>query len=305
MMKTIIWQQSDVIVDREVESDEIVKIISQNWDKKTVHYICSETAIGKTSLITKVIEKYDKDDCDIIRIKTKPCNDDNGDTAWYYLQELFDGITKYFEKLEEENGYALTFDNFLNEYNDASVNRTRLASVLETLFGSDSKKGLFKNVCYLALKKILKLNEYSTDQLKNDTSVDSVLVKINYINHVLKNRKVLLIIDNFQNIDNQSLGCFRDWINDVDSSTYFILEFTHTPNSDKFDKQRDYFAGLGAKVIKTELEPIDKTYIIDIVHRNVKNLSDDMAFNINVINHYEEVSLGNLRELIDYSVTSR
>ena len=175
-MKTIIWQQSDVIVDREVESDEIVKIISQNWDKKTVHYICSETAIGKTSLITKVIEKYDKDDCDIIRIKTKPCNDDNGDTAWYYLQELFDGITKYFEKLEEENGYALTFDNFLNEYNDASVNRTRLASVLETLFGSDSKKGLFKNVCYLALKKILKLNEYSTDQLKNDTSVDSVLV---------------------------------------------------------------------------------------------------------------------------------
>ena len=161
-MKTIIWQQSDVIVDREVESDEIVKIISQNWDKKTVHYICSETAIGKTSLITKVIEKYDKDDCDIIRIKTKPCNDDSGDTAWYYLQELFDGITKYFEKLEEENGYALTFDNFLNEYNDASVNRTRLASGLETLFGSDSKKGLFKNVCYLALKKILKLNEYST-----------------------------------------------------------------------------------------------------------------------------------------------
>ena len=166
MMKTIIWQQSDVIVDREVESDEIVKIISQNWDKKTVHYIWSETAIGKTSLITKVIEKYDKDDCDIIRIKTKPCNDDSGDTAWYYLQELFDGITKYFEKLEEENGYALTFDNFLNEYNDASVNRTRLASGLETLFGSDSKKGLFKNVCYLALKKILKLNEYSTDQLK-------------------------------------------------------------------------------------------------------------------------------------------
>lgn len=34
MMKTTIWQQSDVIVDREVESDEIVKIISQNWDKK-------------------------------------------------------------------------------------------------------------------------------------------------------------------------------------------------------------------------------------------------------------------------------
>lgn len=33
-MKTIIWQQSDVIVDREVESDEIVKIISQNFGKK-------------------------------------------------------------------------------------------------------------------------------------------------------------------------------------------------------------------------------------------------------------------------------
>ena len=302
-MKTIIWQQSDVIVDREVESDEIVKLIGQNWNKKTVHYIWSETAIGKTSLITKVIEKYDDSDCDVIRIKTKPCNDDNSDTAWYYLQELFDGITKYFEKLEEENGYALTFDNFLNEYNDDSVNRTRLASGLETLFGSDSKKGVIKNVCYVALKKFFKLNEYSTEQFKHDTSVKSVLVRINYIGYVLKQRKILLIIDNFQNIDDQSLGCFRDWLSDTGSDTYFILEFTHSPNSDKFEKQKDFFTGLGVKVIKTELAPIDKTYIIDIVHRNVKNLSDDIAFNINVVNHYEEVSLGNLRELIDYSVT--
>lgn len=302
-MKTIIWQQSDVIVDREVESDEIVKIIEQNWDKKTVHYIWSETAIGKTSLITKVIEKYDNSDCDIIRIKTKPCNNDNGDTAWYYLQELFDGITKYFEKMEEENGYALTFDNFLNGYNDDSVNRTRLASGIETLFASDSKKGLFKNICYVALKRFFKLAEYSTEQFKYGTSVESVLVKANYIGYVLKKRKVLLIIDNFQNIDDQSLGCFRDWINDTDSNTYFILEFTHSSNSDKFDKQKNFFTESGAKVIKTELEPIDKTYIIDIVHRNVKNLSNDIAFNINVVNHYEEVSLGNLRELIDYSVT--
>jgi hypothetical protein len=302
-MKTIIWQQSDVIVDREVESDEIVKTIEQNWDKKTVHYIWSETAIGKTSLITKVIEKYDNSDCDIIRIKTKPCNNDNSDTAWYYLQELFDGITKYFEKMEEENGYALTFDNFLNGYNDDSVNRTRLASSIETLFASDSKKGLFKNICYVALKRFFKLAEYSTEQFKYGTSVESVLVKANYIGYVLKKRKVLLIIDNFQNIDDQSLGCFRDWINDTDSNTYFILEFTHSSNSDKFDKQKKFFTESGAKVIKTELEPIDKTYITDIVHRNVKNLSNDIAFNINVVNHYEEVSLGNLRELIDYSVT--
>lgn len=302
-MKTIIWQQSDVIVDREVESDEIVKTIEQNWDKKTVHYIWSETAIGKTSLITKVIEKYDNSDCDIIRIKTKPCNNDNSDTAWYYLQELFDGITKYFEKMEEENGYALTFDNFLNGYNDDSVNHTRLASSIETLFASDSKKGLFKNICYVALKRFFKLAEYSTEQFKYGTSVESVLVKANYIGYVLKKRKVLLIIDNFQNIDDQSLGCFRDWINDTDSNTYFILEFTHSSNSDKFDKQKKFFTESGAKVIKTELEPIDKTYITDIVHRNVKNLSNDIAFNINVVNHYEEVSLGNLRELIDYSVT--
>lgn len=301
-MKTIIWQQSDVIVDREVESDEIVKLIGQKWDKKTVHYIWSETAIGKTSLISKVIEKYDDSDCDVIRIKTKPCNNDNGDTAWYYMQELFDAITKYFEKLEEENGYALTFDNFLNECNDDSVNRTRLAADLETLFGSDSKKGVIKNVCYVALKKLFKLNEYSTELFKHDTSVKAVLVRINYIGYVLKKRKILLIIDNFQNIDDQSLNCFRDWLNDTDSATYFIFEFTHNSNSDKFDKQRDFFTGLGAKVIKTELAPIDKTYIIDVVHRNVKNLSDDIAFNINVVNHYEEVSLGNLRELIDYSV---
>lgn len=305
-MKTIIWQQSDVIVDREVESDEIVETINQNFGKKTIHYIWSETAIGKTSLITKVIEKYNKinkNNIDIIRIKTNPCNNDSGDTAWHYLQEIFEGVTKYFEKLEEGNGYALTFENFLNEYNDNTVNRTRLEAGLETLFDSDSKNGLLRSICYLILKKILKLNEYSTDKFKHDTSVDSVLVKINYINYIFKNRKVLLIIDNFQNIDSQSLDCFKEWLNDNDSRVYCILEFTHIPTSDRFNKQKEYFSGLGANVIKNELNPIDKTYIIDIVHRNVKNLSNDMAFNINVINHYEEVSLGNLRELIDYSVT--
>ena len=65
-----------------------------------------------------------------------------------------------------------------------------------------------------------------------------VLVRINYIGYVLKQRKVLLIIDNFQNIDDQSLDCFGDWINDIDSNIYFLLEFTHTPNSNKFDEQK-------------------------------------------------------------------
>lgn len=296
-MKTIIWQQSDEVVDRESESDEIVNTISLNWDKKTVHYVWSETAIGKTFLITKVIEKYDGD-CNIIRIKTKPCNDDDGTQAWYYLQEIFDGVTEYYKKMEEQNGYALTFDYFLNDHNDDSVNRTRLAANLETMFSSESKAGVFKNTIHLGLKKLLKLQQYSSEQYKHDYSMESVLVKANYIGYVLKRRKTLLIIDNFQNIDSQSLKCFSDWI---DANVYFLLEFTHVPNSDKFDKQKEFFFGLGAKVIKTELDPIDKTYIIDIVHRNVQNLSDDIAFNINIVNHYEEVSLGNLRELIDYS----
>ena len=36
------------------------------------------------------------------------------------------------------------------------------------------------------LKKIFKLNEYSTEEIKHDISVNSVLVKINYINYVLE-----------------------------------------------------------------------------------------------------------------------
>ena len=200
--------------------------------------------------------------------------------------------------MEEQNGYALTFDYFLNDHNDDSVDRTRLAANLETMFSSESKAGVFKNTIHLGLKKLLKLQQYSSEQYRHDYSIESVLVKANYIGYVLKRRKTLLIIDNLQNIDNQSLKCFSDWI---DANVYFLLEFTHIPNSDKFDKQKEFFVGLGAKVIKTELDPIDKTYIIDIVHRNVQNLSDDIAFNINIVNHYEEVSLGNLRELIDYS----
>lgn len=179
-MKTIIWQQSDEVVDRESESDEIVNTISLNWDKKTVHYVWSETAIGKTFLITKVIEKYDGD-CDIIRIKTKPCNDDDGTQAWYYLQEIFDGVTEYYKKMEEQNGYALTFDYFLNDHNDDSVNRTRLAANLETMFSSESKAGVFKNTIHLGLKKLLKLQQYSSEQYKHDYSMESVLVKANYI----------------------------------------------------------------------------------------------------------------------------
>lgn len=300
-MKTIIWELSDKIIDREGDSDEIIELIHQYSDETIVHYISAKTAIGKTSLITKVIEKYDQNDRDIIRIKTKPCNNDN--KAWYYLQELFDGINKYYKKREEEIGYACTFENYLYEYNDTSINKKWLESGLETLFHSDTKNGFYKNICHIVLKRLLKLNEFSIDQFEKNSSVDTFIIKNNYITYVLKTRKVLLIIENFQNIDSQSLHCFEEWISNNLLHPYFILEFTQADNSDIFSEQKNFFHNLGVKVINTEIDPIDQKYIIDIVHRNVKNLSDDLAFNINVVNHYNNVSMGNLKELIDYSTT--
>ena len=303
-MKTIIWQRNDVVVDRENESDDIINLLNENIDKNVVHFICSPTAIGKTSLITKVIEKYESSERDVIRIKTKPCNKTNGKDSWYYLGELFDGISAYYDKMADVNGYALTFSNYLDEHLDKISNEKRLSSGLEALFGSDSKKGIFKNLIYLILKKILKLDEYSVNGTLNDDSLTAILTKKNYISYVLNTRSVLLIADNFQNIDDLSLECFDEWLQGTSNpKNYFIFEYTLNEDSNRFREIRNYLEIYAENIIRTDLQPLKKEYVIDIIHRNVKNLSDDLAFNLNVVNHYQDISMGNIRELIDYSTT--
>lgn len=301
-MKTIIWQKSNVIVDRENESDEIINLIKNNKENNTVHFICATTAIGKTSLITKVLEKYQSAERDVIRIKTKPCNKGNADSAWYYMDELYKGITAYYEKMADINGYALTFDNYLDKNLDEYTNEARMSSGLETLFSSDSKNSLIKNFIYILLQKVFNLNGYSKKQPKIDNSLNAILTRKNYISYIIKNRPVLIISDNFQNIDVQSLQCFEEWLQtNTGLGNYFLLEYTLADNEEKFSEIKEFMSAYAERVIRTDLQPIKEEYVIDIIHRNVKDLSDDLSFNLNIVNHYQNFSMGNLRELIDYS----
>lgn len=299
-MKTIKWQRNDVVVDREKESDEIINLLNDNSDKNVVHFICSPTAIGKTSLITKVIEKYKSSERDVIRIKTNPCNKTKGQDSWRYFEELFNGISGYYDKLATIDAYAPTFSSYLDEIS----NEKRISRGLEVLFNSSSKKSLFKNIIYLLLKYFFKLDEYSANKTLNDNSLNSFIIKKNYITYILNMRNVLLISDNFQNIDNLSLDCFDEWLQDrTNNKYYFIFEYTLNEDSNRFKEIRNFMEIYAENIFFTNLEPIKKEYVIDIIHRNVKNLSDDLAFNLNIVNHYQDFSMGNIRELIDYSTT--
>ena len=89
------------VVDREDYINKIIELL-KNEDKSNVIILASESAVGKTSLVDKLLIddaiNYDK-----IRIKTHPINNSGKIKEWEYFENIF---------YEVCNKYKSTSDSF-------------------------------------------------------------------------------------------------------------------------------------------------------------------------------------------------
>lgn len=302
-MKSIIWPTSDVIVDRDDESDDIIKKIETNKNTK-IHIIYSKTAIGKSAIITKVLEKYNGIKYDIIRVKSIP-NNNASDMAWEYLEVIFKAMSDYFDKISDINYCGLTFDDYLSENNDEDINEIRLSNTANEWFSADGKTALFKKIFHSFFKIATKSDEFSVRKYKHDDTFTGRRIRSNYIKYILSQRPILLIVDNLQNIDGYSFKCLTEWLSECSyKNHYFLFEFTIDSTGDMSPLYTMAESlSVYAEVETTQVPDTSPKYIVDIISRRMNQIPTELNFNINVLKHYKDVSEGNIKEIIDYSFT--
>ena len=143
-MKSLTWEteNAEIVVDRDEDADLILEDI-QNNSQNRIHILYSKTAIGKSSLVTKILDKYDGLKYHVIRIKTIP-NNNADDSAWEFLEEIFKGISEYFEKLDTDPLYELKFTEYIRLANDLQNQKSTLVIIFLLAI---IKKGLLKEGC--------------------------------------------------------------------------------------------------------------------------------------------------------------
>lgn len=302
-MKSLSWSRYDKVVDRDEESDSIIREIEENKVNK-IHILYSKTAIGKSAIISKVLEKYDGIKYDVIRINSIP-NNNSKDNAWEYLESIFKGICDYYDKMAEIDYCGLSFDNYLTENRDIEINELRISTTVKEWFFTKNKAGIIKKVLYTLLKRCVKLDEFSVNAYKYNDSFYGKRIHSNYIKYVLSQHPILLIMDNLQNIDKYSLQCLTEWLAASSKLNHFFLfEFTldELGNLAPLYSLADLLS-LYADVKTSPVSETDSKYIVDIISRKIDQIPGELDFNVNVLKHYKTVSSGNIKEIIDFSFT--
>ena len=121
------------IVDRDDESDEVKLDIKTSLHNK-VRFIYAESAIGKSSLSKKIIEKCKNDNYNlhIISVKTKPENATTDASDWLYIDRIFDSINQYFNSASDYKHFC--FEQYINSANDKFLKKQTIFILRKVLF---------------------------------------------------------------------------------------------------------------------------------------------------------------------------
>ena len=187
--------EPEQIVDR----DDYVETISTIFKKSNcsnIIILMSESAVGKSSLVDKLIH-YSGFSQEVIRVKTLPINSSNKIEEWEFITYIFNTINrKYIETKSSFRTYIYSLKNTAN-------NKILLKYVFDILYQNKStdKKRLFVVFLYLSIQWIFRLGDFDIEKLIEDNSVKGNRIRLQYIKYILKKHNVILSIDNIQNID--------------------------------------------------------------------------------------------------------
>lgn len=292
------------IVDRDDESDEVKLDIKTSLHNK-VRFIYAESAIGKSSLSKKIIEKCKNDNYNlhIISVKTKPENATTDASDWLYIDRIFDSINQYFNSASDYKHFC--FEQYINSANDKFLKKQIYESIIERIFTCKTKTDFILVFLFYHIAKFLKIKEFNPQNIAENNSYNSRIIKARYIQFIFLNINLFLVIDNIQNIDTISWKFFLDWLNmSKNKNHYIILEYTLSSNY-KFENMYQMMEDIkdtGTQVVFSQLEKLSPEFVIDVIEHHFPNKPQDLDFNISLLKHYKTDAKGNLRQLIDYTI---
>ena len=290
------------IVDRDDEIEIITNNLSQ-IKKSQVYIVYSKTGYGKSTFITKLSKKGFFSGWNVIKVKTMPKNKEPNIPEGNYLDLIFKRVNEYFKDINENR---FMFKNYIISGQNKLLEKMMLNETIDKLDLSLSIDKNLPNILYSLSKRLLSTGTFNYHILEKDNSLIARSIKADYIHYILENKRVLLIIDNIQNIDDMSYKFLLDWINDTKNQKHgFIFEFTI---SDKHSKEelkflQRSFSQTGANISNCELEQMKIEYIPEVIDSNLKVHPSDIHFINNTVDYYKEHSYGNLWDIIDYART--
>lgn len=294
----ILSSEPSQIVDRNEYVNFIIDKL-ENSENSEIIMISSKTAVGKSSLVTKTLNKT-KCIHKTIRVRTSPINDTNTIDEWSYFSLIFNECYSIFK--DNKN---LSLYSYINSFKNNRNNKMIISYIMDRIFLSSNKNEFINTALYLIASWILKVGKFDINTLIDDNSISARRIKYQYVKYILLNEKVIIAIDNLQNCDTQSFMDIINLVNETkNNSPKFIFEFTINEKKTEDDcrKMCESLFTTSINVHKMSLEKLDKRYIVDAVSKHLTTAIKDWSFNIKLQKKYEDNNTGNIREMLDFAI---
>lgn len=266
------------VIDREEETRYIVNDINcadKNFNK--ILLICSDTGVGKSSIIKKASQIYTLT-TPIVTVDTPPSNNSEVVENGHYISYIAEGISEYFQEKR------FSFSNFLALGLSNQQQKNTLGNFVEDLTNLPS--AVFKLLC----ERVLSLNESDANKILFNSDYNNILIITEYIKFMMNKFNFVLNVSNIQNADILSLQQLKK-IMSMTVGQYFIFEFTTKEEvNDNLIFISQFFEGV-ANIDTFKIENLPIEYALKII-----NLTDIDKIT-RVEDFYKNVAKGNLYKL--------
>ena len=273
-----------------------IKELYQNTNQSSLLLMFAKTGIGKSSLSHKFTDSIKADKTtDVIYVITNQINNTISNQG-YFQMEIFKWIYKYFKNDDEYN-----FEKYI--FKNKTYKRYIISKIISESQSQESIKSLILKVFGVnILKRIFKIDQFDYENLFEDYSKKTNKITKEYIEYILDNRKLVLVIDNIQNIDDLSLDVILSWLSEYSQKKHFIIfEYTIDESRDNVLKLREKINNYDLNLHFFELNNMEVDNAIKAAKlraQDNQNLEIDVE-QVEAIDYYKKVD-GNIRSLEDF-----
>ena len=284
----------DECLDREDETQALLNRIYDSYVTQ-IEFIYASTAVGKSTFTNKVMSLVDTNKFMPICIRTVPENVGNAYAEWEIFNMLF----------QEINELSMLPHNNITTFNKYLIQDTVLNTIIAKKYVKESIKNpvaIFKNIMQMNLEFLWKTDNY--EKIVEDENIQWQYIRKNYLEYIFSTKKILLIIDNIQNIDRASLKNILDILYNTKVQEHYVLfEYTLTSKTSEEQLQVlcNYIKHYNIPTRALPLAQIPREYIIDVVTQALQIIPNSYTFSTEILKYYDRQTTGNLLQIIAHA----
>lgn len=293
------------IIDRNIETEKMITLIESG--KPHAYILFSASGIGKSSIALKLIQKVNVGTHGLpIRVKTAPKNQVNYDDG-AFLYAIFYELNRVISSFSSYKQFKrLRFEYYVSHLKDKSIKRRIFENFFDKFYTVDNVKNTFPRILILyIIKRLLRLGEFNYINVLRENSLENQMIIANYIKYVFSSTKIILSVDNLQNIDGASLKHLLDIMNECKrTAPFFLLEYTLQNNSstEALQKIIEFIKETGINTCYELTGYLSSNDAVNAICRTVNGPISE-KFVQEVREYYLAQANGNMRKLIDYQLT--